>query len=354
MSNVITMYRKNAIGIGSWSIRSEGSTIHIQHSTTLHSAMVSHEEEVKEGLQGRTIAEQVNMRIESRISRMKDKGYKTTIEEATKGVTNQLGLDAPMLAHPMKRVKSIDTRGAVLQPKYNGHRCLVTMSDGELVAYSRQGKIIDSIEHILEPLKAHMSEGLTLDGELYCHGYPLQTLASWIKRKQDSTKLLVYNVYDLIDGATYQDRRVMLEPFGDLSESIKLADTWDYVSDEQMGALFKTVRADGYEGLMLRLNNRGYEVGKRSNSLIKIKEFLDAEFECVDIIPSADGWGICVLKTPGGLTFKTSAPGTLEEKRDQLDNKESYIGRMLTVEFAELTNDGIPFHCSALQWRVDI
>ena len=349
-----TLYRKNAVGLGSWSIWSEGQTIHIKHSTSLDASPVYHEEVVKAGLQGRSVLEQVKSRIDSRISRMKDKGYKESMDEAQKGVTNQLGLDSPMLAQPMKRVKSIDTNNAVLQPKYNGHRCLVTMLDGELVAYSRQGKIIDSIDHILEPLKAHMSEGMTLDGELYCHGYPLQTLASWIKRKQESTKLLTYNVYDIIDSATYQDRRAMLEPFGDLSESVKLADTWDYVSDEQMGALFKTVRADGYEGLMLRLNNRGYEVGKRSNSLIKIKEFLDAEFECVDIVPSADGWGICVLKTPGGLTFKTSAPGTLEEKRDQLWNKESYIGRMLTVEFAELTNDGIPFHCSALQWRVDI
>ena len=349
-----TLFRKNSSGMGSWQIWSEGTTIHIGHATTLDSSIVHHTEVVHEGLQGRTVDEQVQARIQSRISRMKDKGYKTSIEEASKGVTNQLGLDAPMLAHPMKRVKHINFKDAVLQPKYNGHRCMITKQDGEIIAYSRQGKIIDSIDHITEYLKEVLTEGSTLDGELYCHGYPLQTLASWIKRKQDHTLLLEYHVYDTIEDDTYLARSTMLDRFAALTDKIKLATNWPYTSDEDMWKRFHYVRSMGYEGLILRTNDKGYEVGKRSNSLIKIKEFFDAEYKCIDIIPSADDWGICVLETESGATFKTSAPGSVVEKRAQLKNKSQYIGRMLTVEYAELTNDGIPFHCSAISWREDI
>ena len=34
----------------------------------------------------------------------------------------------------------------------------------------------------------------------------------------------------------------------------------------------------------------GYEDGKRSGSLIKLKDWLDQEFKIVDVSASADGW----------------------------------------------------------------
>jgi ATP-dependent DNA ligase len=116
----------------------------------------------------------------------------------------------------------------------------------------------------------------------------------------------------------------------------------------------RVVRSQGFEGLMLRLDNRGYEDGKRSSSLIKIKQFHDAEFECIDIVPSADGWGVCVLKAKNGLTFKASAPGDMTQKAYALANKSKFIGKLLTVEYSMLTSDGIPFHASAQRWREDI
>lgn len=114
------------------------------------------------------------------------------------------------------------------------------------------------------------------------------------------------------------------------------------------------VRRAGFEGLMLRLDGRKYEDGKRSSSLIKVKKFHDDEFECIDIEPSRDGWGICVLKAKNGVVFRTSAPGTLQEKERQLKTKEQYIGKYLTVEYSQLTNDGVPFHPSAIRWREDV
>ena len=357
MLNYRVLYRRHSGGVGRWRIWSEGRTIHIAHSTTIDGSEVRHTELVEQGLAGRSLSEQVLSRISSRISRMKDRGYKDTVEEASSNSTNQLGLLRPMLAQPLGKVTNANFNQSVLQRKLDGHRCLITKSDGVLVAYSRQGKVIDTIPHLLEQLQDVVPEGDTLDGELYLHGQPLQTLASWIKRYQPNTLKLNYICYDLMDDAPYTKRHLWLSQRMSLvdpkvvSGVVGLLDHVPFDGIETTMKMLTMVRSDGYEGLMLRLHNRAYEDGKRSSSLIKIKEFTDDEFECVDVVPSSLQWGICVLKAKNGSQFRVSAPGTLSEKTDVLTNRDKYIGRLLTVEYATLTTDGIPFHASAKCWH---
>lgn len=351
------LYRKNAGGIGSWKIYNTGNIIRISHCTKLGDTEVHHEEIVERGLASRTLEQQIDSRIKSRISRMLDKGYKFTYEEAENSSTNQLGLLRPMLAQSYGKALYTHLDGAVLQKKLDGHRCLITKQDGQLIAYSRQGKIIDSIKHILKELQDKIPEGVTIDGELYHHGTALQTIASWIKREQENTAKLFFAAYDIISDEIYSSRICELQDIlGPKTEGSKiiLLPVVPYINDDKMYEELARVRALGFEGLMLRLNNSGYQDGKRSASLLKVKQFHDDEFECIDIEPSRDGWGICILKTHDGKIFKTSAPGNMHEKLLQLQNKELYIGKKLTVEYSQLTDDGIPFHCSAIRWREDV
>lgn len=358
---MVELFRKNVTGIGRWRIWSEGSTIRIAHCTVLGGVEVTHTEEVPHGLAGRTQQQQIASRIASRVSKMRDKGYKDTGEEALASNTNQLGLARPMLAQPLAKVVNPSLNGAVLQKKLDGHRCLITCIDGEVVAYSRQGKPITAIKHILSALHMQIPEGVTLDGELYCHGFPLQTLASWIKREQVETYKLSYVCYDLMDEElSFKQRHAWLEriihslPPMEYEGKVLCLPHTPYTNVEDMMALKAKVRSAGFEGLMLRLDNRGYEDGKRSSSLIKVKEFFDDEFKCIGVVASADGWGICVLRAHNGSIFRTSAPGDIAAKRHVLENIEQYVGRMLTVEYSALTTDGIPFHASAKCWREDI
>lgn len=356
---MINLFRKNANSLGSWRIWAEGSTIHIAHSTVLGGSEVRHREEVQTNLSGRTIEEQVALRIRSRVSRMMDKGYKTSLEEAQRGSSNQLGLDRPMLAHPIKKVSNVDYRGAVLQKKLDGHRCLVTLQEGELLAYTRQGKPIPSIKHILSALKGRLPEGTTIDGELYCHGVKLQTIGSWIKREQSATSNLFFVVYDLIAQERYVDRHA------ELSNIVEGADTGapgkilalpyrPYVDGDQTLRYFREVRSGGFEGLMLRLDGRGYEAGRRSSSLLKIKEFEQEEFQVIDFESSSTGWAICKCVTKTGARFDCSAPGSVPEKTYVLEHPEEFRGRMLTVDFAHWTDDGLPFQPTAVRWREDV
>ena len=168
-------------------------------------AIQTKQERVSGGLGGRTLREQVLSRVRSRINKQYDRGYKESPEEARamKG-TNAMGMFKPMLAQKFSDVKNIDFELAFMQNKFDGHRCLITNINGEKIAYSRQGKLITSVDHILKSV--NVREGQTIDGELYCHGFSLQKIGSWIKREQEGTKNLNFHAYDMVSKKPFSER----------------------------------------------------------------------------------------------------------------------------------------------------
>lgn len=353
---MVTLYKKHANSVGTWSISANGPLLRVAHATTIGGSEVVHREIVETNQSGRNIDAQVRLRINSRISRMLDKGYKYTVEEALASQANQLGLERPMLAQKHHEVSNINYNSAVLQKKIDGHRCLITREDGEVIAYSRQGKYIPSIKHIFASLKDVIPAGVTLDGELYVHGVKLQTIGSWIKREQADTARLKFVCYDMIADEVYRERHAelssIIKEVG--NQSVIALPYQDYVDQESTAAYFRTVRNQGFEGLMLRTNDRGYECGKRSRSLLKIKEWEEEEFEVIGFSQSKTGWAICRCKTMEGRIFDCAAPGSHSEKQAVWDNQDEFIGRKLTIEFAHWTDDRIPFQPNAIRWRDDI
>lgn len=348
-----TLYMKdNAGAIRQWSISAYAGRITIEHGQ-MGGAMQVQTETVTEGKQSRDLFAQVQSRMDSRISRQRDKGYidDPMVAGSRSNALNALGLLKPMLAQPIKNVKGIDWEGAIAQPKFDGNRCMIYCEDGINKAYTRNGKHIDTIQHILNDIV--LEEGMCVDGELYCHGFPLQTIVSWVKRKQDLTLKLNYHLYDIVSILPYKGRSDLLRglPIGD---SIKPVYGDPVASESELYGRFRDYRIDGYEGAILRWGLAGYEDGKRSKSLVKIKEWEDAEFLVLDVIPSADGWAILECSLPNYKSFRVSAPGSISEKMDILNNKDHYIGRMVTVEYANLTADGVPFHPVAINFREDI
>jgi DNA ligase-1 len=363
MSNEVRLFRKNQLGIGTWRIWyvvHEGHAIlHYAHATVLNGAEVSHQDIVTRNQSGRSIVEQAELEMRSRISRQLDKGYKPTIDEAKSGVTNQLGLINPMLAHPIERVgPPKDLRNAYVQRKYDGHRSLITATDSDVIAYTRKGKLIDTIPHILNEIAGWIPDGVTLDGELYIHGLPLQTIGSIIKRKQADNVKLKFHWYDMHDrrapGLTFHDRLdAMCNLIGTVptNGTYEIVHTYPVSSLDEAYAYFRQFRAEKYEGAMLRLNNKPYQDSIRSSSLLKLKDWQDEEVTVLRCRPSKEGWAILEVQLDSGKIFETSAPGSIPEKTEVLENFEAkYKGRRLTIEYASLTNDGIPFHATALRW----
>ena len=341
--NKTTLYGRGVYGIKEWSIWSEDGKIVIEANGSIYT------ETVNEGKASRSLAEQIELRINARIRGKLDNGFKRSIEELGAHNTNQLGYAMPMLAVNYKDIVLNPRRGIYVQPKFDGHRCLIN-GDG---AYSRRGKPIETIPEILDSLD--VPDGITLDGELYCHGVPLQTIASWAKRRQADTLKLQFYIYDaIIPGVQFEERAEILKEILKPKDNIVLVESAPFDSSIGASGYCKLMRSKGYEGAILRYADSEYEIGTRSKSLIKVKMRYDGEFKCVDIEPSREGLGILILELPNGNTFKTIAPGTVGDKVNALLNKEKYIGKMVTCEWAELTESGVPFHCIATGWRADI
>jgi DNA ligase 1 len=372
-----TLYiRDNAGKVRYWTARPEPDGLEIEHGVLGGTPQFQYES-IEFGKAGRDQDEQIESRINSRASKQMDKGYVEDLSIAqTMKPMNRLGFAKPMLA---KKSEDVDmnrmmTKPFYLQRKLDGNRCLVHNDGTGLVAYTRNGKEYKTLKHILEPLEAIIPSGFTFDGELYVHGIPLQTIVSWAKRLQPNTLKIEYHIYDTISDEGFGARLNELD--GVLSRldgkgypSIKKVLTSKFTPEStpnlggsavDLAGLLRNARSGGYEGLMFRsdyaldrgsFKSVGYEDGKRSGSLIKLKVWEDQEFPIVDIKPSADGWAILHCLAPNGKPFTVSCPGDVTFKRYVLNNKEKYIGKDVTVQFAYWTEEGLPFHCVATAIR---
>lgn len=340
------LYNRDAKGaIREWSIDIEGQELVIRFGQQ-GGVIQEKREYIPCGKASRSLEEQMYLQMASRINKQKDKGYQETVPQV---VTNTLGFQKPMLALREERVKNVPySNGVYIQRKYDGHRCLVTRDGDTLTAYSRNGKRITTIEHILSGI--NIPNGCTLDGELYVHGRKLQNISSMVKRVQPDNELLEYHVYDIIDPRDYNTRLTILDEYVP-----QLLVPTEIVYDRKDAIdLFAEFRAEGYEGAIVRIPSVGYEAGKRSKSLLKIKETFDAEYPVIRIEESKDAWAILVCRMESGKTFKVSAPGVLLEKRLVWEKRHEYIGRTVTVEWYGITEEGIPFHPVALRWKEHI
>jgi DNA ligase 1 len=350
---IVELYKYTNASIRYWAIEADYDfgCLYIRHGV-LGGSLQEDTEDVILNNSGRDIIEQVDLRLDARVKSKKDIGYRESIEEskACQG-NNTIGYHRPMLAKRIDQVSSVDYSNSFLQPKYDGHRCLITRTSSGLIAYSRNGRVIKTIDHILSGI--HIPIGTTIDGELYVHGESLQSISSWVKKKQFNTLRLQYIAYDMVSSEKYNYRYNALNNFT-LGKNSVVAPTDKGIEAEHIPVILKSTIASGFEGLMLRQNDYPYQPGVRSLGLLKIKEFLDSEFKVLDITPSKDGWGILTCITESGVKFDVSAPGTMMEKHDVMRRKDHYIGKTVTVKYANLTKDGVPFHPVAERWREDI
>ena len=350
--------------------KDDTATLFIFTQTKLDGKIVERQELITEGknLDKKNATTPYEQAVNEAISKYKKKakkGYKTEIPtDLTKADMNSLGLPHPMLAYSIDQVKKVEFP-ARCQPKYNGHRAVVTKQNGKMMIYSRGGDIITTMQHILDYLDGIVKEGEFLDGELYIHGKLLQDIGSYIKKYHKGlSESITYVVYDTIMDVSYSQRYTTL--CGILGEDVNvpviLSVTQTVQSMEEAIHFRDKAIKDGYEGGMLRCPDKGYQAGKKSRTLLKLKTFEDAEFKVIDIIEGKDKCvndtffkvAVLVCVTENGESFKVTAHGDANNKQDIWHNRVAHIGRLVTVKYYEKTAKGVPFHPVSLQWHENL
>lgn len=247
--------------------------------------------------------------------------------------------------------------GVYVQPKLDGLRCIAN-KDG---LWSRQGNKIVSAPHIealLAPIFAKRPE-LILDGELYNHFLKedFNKIVSLVKKlkptEEDlaaSAEMIQYWVYDgLIEDRSerfytrfHEDIAPLIDGLGHASMCAVPTNYCNNIG--QIDSCYEDWLLDGYEGMMIRLD-LAYEQ-KRSSTLMKRKEFQDAEFELLKVeegVGNAAGMAkVAHLKLKGDKTFKADIVGDREMLRKMLAKAPSVIGKKTTIVFQNYTPDGVP------------
>lgn len=317
----------------------------------------------------RTVTEQAQLEYNSHIKKYQDKGYKLLDKEITKyskeeleallptEVTDANGMLKPMLAKDFNKVaNSALEKKWLASRKIDGVRCLMFNNNGEVKTASRGGQNYDfSTIHITksEQMQKLMKEHpeIILDGELYVHGRPLQYISGLARLETDvysKCEELEYWIYDIVDpNSTFEDRFAILEdvvtPYLEECEKVKMVEHVECEGWSEIKTLHDKYVSEGFEGVVIRNPSKVYGVNKRTNDMIKVKMYKDAEFEITGISEGLRDEDMCfTCVTDKGMEFKAKPMGSREVKQQYRDNLDNIIGKMATVKFFYFSEDGVP------------
>lgn len=319
--------------------------------------------EIVKGKAKRTISEQATLEFNSHVKKYLDKGYKkisdygyNSLENFNENVvptsnTDQKGLVKPMLCDQYdfddSKLEKITWKAST---KLDGLRTMLYYKDGVIYTSSRGGKDYNiAATYIREDqyLKTLFDKNpeLILDGELYYHGWNLQKISGLgrLETLHEDHKQLQFHCYDIVDeNKTFKDRHEILKTFEETEKFIVVKHV-DVKGNDNINKLHDDYIAKGYEGLVLRDPSKTYKCGSRSNRMLKVKKFTDAEFEVIDLIEGLRDEDMCfLLTTKDGNKFKAKPIGDRQLKQWYRDNLKSLIGKMATVKYFGFTNTENP------------
>lgn len=298
----------------------------------------------------------------------------------------------------------------IIQPKINGVRAIVMLEEFTPTdLFSHEGFIRDNI-YYRSVIKT--KEGLTyniwhlnqlfnqfyadfpeyaniiFDGEIYIRGEKVTTIGGAARNPKNiyHDKLQFVNFDLSIPDLTNKERDKLR--FGvweeyrskksSVSHNVMTGRIWENLTPEGHGMWDKfnliilnsdTIYDDnqalaymqrcidcGFEGAIIRDLHTEYKFGSRPATMMKLKKFDDAEFECIGVEHTGNpddkiGFNVrLVLKNDiNDLVFSCTLTGTVNERLDILNNPP--IGKSVTVKFYERTKNGLPFHANVVGIR---
>lgn len=336
--------------------------------------------------------------------------YLKKLEQTT---VNHSGRVFPVAVHkyedkPRNKEKHIVYPCAV-QRKLDGGRTVAYFNkDAKVELYTRKLKDLGGNTHIvlaLDPLYELINRlyaGAYLDGELYKHGLSLQQISGIMRREADSkTSLreskenpelekikLEFHIFDVffpfvVDKQllTLEQRLVILDDIFKQAEDSGIDMTYikrvqNYIANDvdDESKLYQQFLEEKYEGSIIKNLAAPYEFGIsreiRTYQMRKRKPRYSAEYEIVGYTEGEQGKDkgaiIWVLKTPGdkkkkwkSVEFTSTPVGMDYEKRYKLFTEmtkekfeSEYKGKMMTVEYDDISEEGVPLRAKAKTIRI--
>lgn len=285
-----------------------------------------------------TPEEQALKEAQAKWQKKVDSGYNEILSEEKK-------FFEPMLAENYGDVKVEWGKYKVfVQPKLDGVRAI----NQNNTLMSRKGKPYVTCPHLYQ-------DETILDGELYNHEYhdDFNKIISLCKKQkpsaedlEESKNKVQFWIYDYpAKKGTFSERYDELKSVVDKLDNpaYKLVPTQEIKSEDELIHCHAQNIAMGFEGTIVRLDNKEYE-NKRSKSLLKYKDFIDEEFKIIGAEEGEGGRtgtiGYFIVDLGDGKTCKSNVKGDFDYLKEVWKDREKYIGTMATIKYFNKTPDG--------------
>jgi len=215
---------------------------------------------------------------------------------------------------------------------------------------SRQGNVFWAPKWFLEGFPPQ-----ALDGELWMARQRFDKVSGIVRQQRLNNanwREIKFMVFDLPDSkATFSQRVALFNQLVDQAQSPYLKTIKQYRLDTQLQLMQRLdqVVKQGGEGLMLHRAAALYQT-KRSNDLMKLKRFEDAEATVLEHLSGKGKYramlGALLVKNQEGVTFKIG--GGFSDRQRANPPK---VGSIITYKYYGKTNNNVPRFASFLRIR---
>lgn len=265
-----------------------------------------------------------------------------------------------------KMAKKVDLNNDIwfVSRKLDGCRCICIIDEnGEPKYFSRAGNEFTTLKNLDAEIISLGLKNMVIDGEICMMdengNENFQGIIKEIKRKDHTIENPFFYMFDLLtleefinkEGTTpFSVREVRLNNMFYGKEFKNIAYLPQHILLDERMLMFKVAEAkeNGWEGLMLR-KDAPYQ-GKRSNDVLKVKQFHDAEYIVVDIENAlnrviVDGKEVeemmmrNVVIEHKGSRVQVGSGFSHEQKRYYFEHPEEILGKQITVQYFEETHN---------------
>ena len=271
----------------------------------------------------------------------------------------------------------------IVSPKLDGIRMIarVDAENSSVQWMTREGNPITSMEHLSSPVlafgKTLIKEAVGLNGcgegygglsVIYLDGEAVSgnfnATVSALRKKGKAAEDAEYAIFDFftenslngkqqLESWTQYERQGFLELVrslwnnadAPLTAKIRVLKCLLVSDDARVQAIYKALRAKGYEGVIVKDMNAKYSF-KRNRCWSKIKDQIDADGEIIGFEQGdankeyADTLGAIVVKLESGIVVKVASGLTKLNREEIWNNQDKYIGRVIELLGHEYTPDG--------------
>lgn len=247
--------------------------------------------------------------------------------------------------------------------KLDGVRCICRKENDIVTFFSRSGKEFLTLANLEKEILT-ISGNFILDGEVCMvdenGAEDFQGVMKQIRKKDHQIDNPKFFVFDQLTLEEF-DNKTSVRPLTQRishgvatptilfdSDMLAFLPQEQLTTEEQFTEMAKEAEEAGFEGIMVR-KNVGYE-GKRSNNLLKVKKFHDAEYTVLSTTNAIIRWTEngkqiereCLSNITiehKGCIVSVGSGFTKEQRQMYYDNPQDIIGKTVTIQYFESTEN---------------